>query len=162
MNPPLLRVVEGGSQSTSNVQAASLAGPLSQAELEQLVLLSDKYHRANMIGTRSGGGNVSDVTKDELRLSVEASEARTDAKFARLDGKIDLLIGKVDALNIRIDDVRADGRSTRANIWVVAFGLAALIVAALVGFPSIFNMGTQLRGMVQKEVQMVLPSLPRQ
>ncbi|HEV7267613.1 MAG TPA: hypothetical protein VGN83_22320 [Falsiroseomonas sp.] len=101
---------------------------------------------------------MSDVTRDELRLSVEASEARTDTKFARLDGKIDLLIGKIDGLNARLEDVRTDGRSTRANIWVVGLGLAALIVAAVVGLPSIFNMGSQLRDMVQKEVQAVQPS----
>jgi hypothetical protein len=140
------------------LQQAGSGRPPSGAEIEQAFQVVERLYRSHISSPTKGGVAVSDVTRDELRLSVEASEARTDTKFARLDGKIDLLIGKIDGLNARLEDVRTDGRSTRANIWVVGLGLAALIVAAVVGLPSIFNMGSQLRDMVQKEVQAVQPS----
>lgn len=100
---------------------------------------------------------MSDVTRDEMRLAIEGSEARAETKAARLDGKIDLVIEKIDRLNGRMDELRDDNRATRSNIWVVGFGLAALIVAIFLGLPAVFSLGTQLRDMVAKEVQTLAP-----
>lgn len=92
-------------------------------------------------------------TKDEVRHQLEASEARADVKFAQLEGRMDLLVSKLDSISATLNDVRADGRSTRSNIWMVGIGLAALILATVFGLPSVYNMGAEIRDVVRSEVK---------
>jgi hypothetical protein len=85
-------------------------------------------------------------TREEMTANLEAVEARTDTKIARLEGKIDLVLSKLDG-------VREDGRATRANQWVIGFGLAGLIVALVVAFPAFFDIGSKVRDMIREEAR---------
>lgn len=93
----------------------------------------------------SGVDDMADQTREEVDAKISASEARTETKIARLEGKLDLVLSK-------LDHVAEDNRSTRANQWVIAFGLAVLIVGVAALFPVFFGMGAQLRDMVRDEV----------
>ena len=87
------------------------------------------------------------ATEGEVRAAeIAAAEARTDTKITRMEGKLDLVISK-------LDDVREDGRATRANLWVVGLGLAVLIVAMITLFPVVLDLGMKTRESITKEVQ---------
>jgi hypothetical protein len=88
---------------------------------------------------------------DLVDAKVAAAEARTDTKVVRLEGKVDLVLSK-------LDELRDDNRSVRANQWVIGFGLAVLIVAVAALLPVFFSMGTQVRDLVHSEIQSQLPS----
>ncbi len=91
------------------------------------------------------GDAMSDLTREEMREAIAASEARGDTKIARFEGKLDLVLSK-------LDDVRQDNRTTRANQWVIGLGLAALIVTIVSIFPVFFDWGSKIRDLVDKEV----------
>jgi Fe2+ transport system protein B len=99
--------------------------------------------RSGNLGERA----MSDPTREEIQAHISASEARTDTKIARLEGKIDLVISKLDS-------AKDDSRTIRNNQWVIFFGLALLIVAMITTFPIFFNVGTQIKAMVDNAVQM--------
>jgi hypothetical protein len=107
---------------------------------------------------------MSDITREEIKAEIAASAARGETKIARFEGKLDLVLAKLDSVNTsvsdKINDVKDDVRSARANQWVIAFGLAVLIVAVAGLFPVFFGMGTQIRDMVHTEVQSQAPSAP--
>ena len=86
-----------------------------------------------------------DDVREEIKDKIAAAEARTETKIGALSGKLDLVISKIDS-------AREEGRSTRANIWVVGFGLAALMLAIAVGIPVFIDMGSKLRDLVREEV----------
>jgi hypothetical protein len=48
---------------------------------------------------------------------------------------------KLDLVLSKLDGVRDDNRSTRANQWVIGLGLAVLIVAVTSLFPVFFSIG---------------------
>jgi len=90
--------------------------------------------------------NMSDLTIEEVQSHIGAAEARTDTKIARLEGKIDLVISKLDS-------AKDDSRTIRNNQWVIFFGLALLIVGVVTLFPIFFNVGAQIKDMVDSAVQ---------
>jgi hypothetical protein len=100
--------------------------------------------------------NVSDAG-DLTDAKIAAAEARTDTKIARLEGKLDLVVSKIDerfdALRDKLDGLRDDNRATRANQWVIGFGLAVLIIAVAALFPVFFDLGSKVRDMVGHAVQ---------
>jgi hypothetical protein len=104
----------------------------------------------------SYGASMSD-SNDLTDAKIGAAEARTDTKIARLEGKLDLVVSKIDerfnALRDRLDAIRDDNRATRANQWVVGFGLAVLIIAVATLFPVFFDLGSKVRDMVDHVVQ---------
>jgi len=108
--------------------------------------------------------NMSDMTREEVQAQIAASEARGDTKIARFEGKLDLVLAKLDSVNNsvtdKMKDVKDDVRSARANQWVIALGLAVLIVAVVTLFPVFFGIGTQLHDMVHSEVQSQMPIPP--
>jgi Fe2+ transport system protein B len=108
--------------------------------------------------------NMSDMTREEMKAEIAASEARGDTKIARFEGKLDLVLAKLDSVNNsvtdKMKDVKDDVRSARANQWVIALGLAVLIVAVVTLFPVFFGIGTQLHDMVHSEVQSQIPTPP--
>lgn len=106
---------------------------------------------ASNIGNTSQGGTMSELTREEMKEAIGAAEARGETKIARFEGKLDLVLSK-------LDDVRQDNRTTRANQWVIAFGLALLIVALVASFPSFFGIGSQIRDLVHTEVHDQLPA----
>jgi len=73
---------------------------------------------------------------DLVEAKIAAAEARTDTKIVRSEGKIDLVLSRIDVLSAKIDELRDDNRSVRANQWVIGFGLAVLIVAVAALLPS--------------------------
>lgn len=93
--------------------------------------------------------NADDLTD----AKIAAAEARSDTKIARMEGKLDLVLSK-------LDDVREDSRSTRANQWVIGLGLAVLIVAIAALFPVFFSIGAQIRDMVHSEIKTQSPTRP--
>lgn len=66
-------------------------------------------------------------------------EIQTETKISRLEGKFDIAISKLDNLGMRISDIKADLRSTRANIWVVGIVLAGFIVFIVASHPIFFD-----------------------
>jgi hypothetical protein len=99
------------------------------------------------------GSVMTDPTREEIKEAIGAAEARGETKIARFEGKLDLVLSK-------LDDVRQDNRTTRANQWVIAFGLALLIVAMVASFPAFFSIGSQIRDLVHTEVHDQLPARP--
>jgi hypothetical protein len=104
----------------------------------------------------SYGASMSD-SGDLMDAKIAAAEARTDTKLARLEAKLDLIVSKMDerfdALRDKLDVLRDDNRSTRANQWVIGFGLAVLIIAVAALFPVFFDLGSKVRDMVDHAVQ---------
>jgi hypothetical protein len=102
------------------------------------------------------GTSMSDVG-NLMDAKVAAAEARADTKIARLEGKLDLLVSKIDerfdALRDKLDALRDDNRATRANQWVIGFGLAVLIIAVAALFPVFFDLGSKVRDMLDHAVQ---------
>jgi hypothetical protein len=117
--------------------------------------------------TISGGAM---ATEGEVRAAeIAAAEARTDTKIARLEGKMDLVLSKLDGLNSRFEDARTDARearitahsdnvATRANIWVAFVGLAAVIVALVLLFPTFLDFGAKIRDRITDEVKAQMPA----
>jgi hypothetical protein len=83
---------------------------------------------------------------DLTDAKIAASEARTETKIVRMEGKLDLVVSKLDSL-------REDNRATRANQWVIGFGLAVLIVAVAALFPVFFDMGGKVKDWIREEVR---------
>lgn len=127
-----------------HLQVVGAAGIIQTGHSEQL---SGAIIQTHMWDT------MPETTREEIDAKIAASEARTDTKIARLDGKLDLVISK-------LDDVRDDGRSTRSNQWVIAFGLAGLMLVIAFGLPTIFSFGTGFRDLVREEVQSMLLKVP--
>lgn len=94
----------------------------------------------------NGGRAMADITREEIKAQIDASEARTEIKIVRLESKIDLVLSKLDS-------AKADNSIIRTNQWVIAFGLALLIVAVVTLFPVFFGIGAQVRDMVDSSVQ---------
>jgi hypothetical protein len=94
-------------------------------------------------------------SRTEIDAKLAQSAAETDTKIARIEGKLDLVISKLDA-------VRDDNRVSRTNMWVIGFGLAAVMVAVAALFPIFFGLGAQIRELAQREVQIQFQSQPVQ
>jgi hypothetical protein len=88
---------------------------------------------------------------DLVDAKIAKAEARTDIKVVRFEEKVDLVLSRLDAL-------RGDNHSMRANQRVIGFGLAVLIVAVAASLPVFFSIGTQLRDLVHSAIQSQLPS----
>ena len=108
------------------------------------------------------------ASDDLVNAKIEAAEARGETKIVRLESKLDLVISKLDGINTRFDDARDDARearktahadnvATRANIWVAAFGVVAVVVAIYALFPTFFDMGSKMRDLIEKEVSRQVP-----
>jgi hypothetical protein len=89
---------------------------------------------------------MADLTREEVQLRIENSEAKNDTKIVRLESKLDLVLSKLDA-------AKSDNLAIRTNQWVIAFGLALLIIAVVALFPVFFSIGTQIKDMVDNAVQ---------
>jgi cytochrome c-type biogenesis protein CcmH/NrfG len=89
---------------------------------------------------------MADLTREEVQLRIENSEAKNDTKIVRLESKLDLVLSKLDA-------AKSDSLAIRTNQWVIAFGLALLIVAVVALFPVFFGIGTQMKDMIDSAVQ---------
>jgi hypothetical protein len=63
------------------------------------------------------GSKMSDISREEIKAHIDASEARGETKIARLEGKLDLVLS-------RLNDVNENVRSSKANQWVIGLGLA--------------------------------------
>jgi Fe2+ transport system protein B len=103
-------------------------------------------HTQSISSVKKATIEMADPTREEIGARIEASEARNDTKIARLESKIDLVLSKLDA-------AKSDSLAIRTNQWVIAFGLALLIVAVVALFPVFFGIGTQVRDMVDSAVQ---------
>lgn len=134
-------------------------------------VIANKSDRRNI----SAGGaskfnpraKMTDVTREEIDAKLGRSKAEAESGAARLDGKLDLVLAKLDAFKSdvglrfgemegRFDEMKAynvetrsvsrdDQRSMRNNLWAVGLGLAAIIVAMAVAFPTFFGMGAQVK-----------------
>ena len=89
---------------------------------------------------------MTDLTREEVQLRIENSEAKNDTKIVRIESKLDLVLSKLDA-------AKADNLAIRTNQWVIAFGLALLIVGVVALFPVFFGIGTQVKDMIDNAVQ---------
>jgi hypothetical protein len=103
-----------------------------------------------------GSNEMAAPTREEIDAKLAASEARMETRAAISDGKLDLVLAKLASIGEKMDDVRSDNRTTRANIWAVCaivvttiVGMAALVIAVA---PAAFTIGAQVRDMVQKEM----------
>jgi hypothetical protein len=112
---------------------------------------------------QTGTIEMTDPTREEIDAKIEASEARTDTKMAHLEGKIDLVISKLDSSISETRQMRADvkddSRATRANQWVIFFGLAGIIIASLALIVAFFTLGTQFRDVIHAEVHAEMPHI---
>ncbi len=97
--------------------------------------------------------SMTEASREETDAKLAASEARNDVKFAKIEGKLDLIVSEMKNVNDLMKTVREDVRSVRANSWVIAFGLAALMVAIAFGLPTIAGFGASIRDMVHNELQ---------
>ncbi len=161
---------QGGSvrqpRSFMNPSEADIEAARSRIALESAksrLALEDVMSGA--IKTHSDGNAMTDLSREEIDAKIAASEARTDTKITRFEGKLDLVLSKLEdvkATNETIrTDVREDGRSTRANLWTIAFGLAILIVTLAALYPSFFGIGAQVKDMVDSAVQSHLQALQK-
>ncbi|QIJ76174.1 hypothetical protein GU700_17195 [Methylobacterium sp. NI91] len=122
-------------------------------------------------GDRNPEGRAT-MEREHVQDMIALSEARTDAKFERLvgemressarqDAKFDLLMREMATTSQRLsemrDDVKNDGRSTRANLWAAVAVMAGVVVGiasiAVALAPAAFTAGTYLRDTVKAEVQ---------
>ena len=103
------------------------------------------------------GAKMSDVSREEIDAKIAASEARTETKITRLEGKLDLVLAKLDSAREdnkqQFASAKDDSRAIRSNQWMIAFGLAAIIVAVVALFPVFFGIGVQLKDIVAHEVE---------
>lgn len=67
------------------------------------------------------------MSSELIDAKIEASEARTDAKFAELIGRLDLLDTNIIHLGTHVDTTR----------WIVGIGMA--FIALLVGIMEIIG-----------------------
>lgn len=109
-------------------------------------------------------------TRSEIDAKLGKISAETDTKIVRIEGKLDLVISKLDGvLQDNADtrtSIREEQRSTRANVWAVGVGLAAIIIAMAVAFPTFFGMGVQIKDVAAQTAkdevhQLVQPSPPQ-
>jgi hypothetical protein len=119
--------------------------------------LGQRHHRLSVVGGQDSGNSeppqdepissgVSMATQAELtEAQIAAAEARTDTKIVRLEGKLDIVLSK-------LDEVREDGRATRANMWVIGVSLALLIIGVVAAAPVIFDLGMKTREAISKEI----------
>ena len=118
------------------------------------------------------GDVLTDLTRDEVDAKIDAAEARVETKIARLEGTLGVVISKLDGIaaqqaEIKQDtrslraEIKEDFRSARANQWVIAFGLAVLIVAIVAMFPVFFGIGTQIKDIIDKSVQTSIENMPK-
>lgn len=105
---------------------------------------------------------MTDLTREEMKAEILASERGTETKIARFEGKLDLVLLKLDTVEKNVAEGRAEQRSTKANIWVVGLGLAALLIGLAFGIPTIFSYGQEQRDVIHNEVQQQLQTLPAQ
>lgn len=70
----------------------------------------------------------------------------------------------MDLVISKLDDVRGDNRSTRATIWVVGLGLAAIMIAiatlAATLAPTFFGMGIRMGSAARVESPTTEPTKP--
>ncbi len=92
---------------------------------------------------------MSDLSREEMKATVDAASARMETKLARFEGKLDQVL---QGLN----DMREDNRSVKTNSYVIAVGLAALILAVGFGVPAVFGVGLQTRDIVRSEVGSII------
>jgi hypothetical protein len=122
-------------------------------------------------GSQTYEGAMAGPTREEINAEFRASAAETETKIARLEGKMDLVLSKLDGLNSRFEDARADARearttahsdnvATRANIWVAFVGLAAVIIAIVLLFPTFFDFGAKIRDRIADEVKAQMTAPP--
>jgi Fe2+ transport system protein B len=126
-------------------------GPIVAAKIYMMENLNINAPKINTLQGKvevKGNGEraMADLTREEIKAQIEASEARTETKIARMEGKLDLVLSKLDS-------AKGDSLAIRTNQWVIAFGLAVLIVAVVALFPVFFGIGTQVRDMVDSAVQ---------
>lgn len=95
-------------------------------------------------------------TRDEIDAKIGRASAETETKIARLEGKLDLVLTKLDDVSTRLRDVRDDNRSIKSNAWIIAFGIAAIILAVGFGVPAVFSNGLQTRDVVHSEIRDLL------
>lgn len=105
------------------------------------------------------------ATEGEVRQAeLAVVGAQTDTKIARLEGKLDLVIVKLDTVNENTlatrREIKDSERSIKANAWVPAVGLLAVIVGLAFGLPSIFDLGMKLRETISKEIHEQVQTLP--
>jgi hypothetical protein len=122
------------------------------------ILIAEKVATVyeNLGALSQPGAKMSDVSREEIDAKIAASEARTEIKITRLEGKLDLVLAKIDSVreenNHQFSSAKDDSRAIRANQWVIAFGLAVLIVAVVALFPVFFGIGVQIKDIVAHEV----------
>jgi len=129
---------------STNMAIAKVSHAIGAAGKNKLIFSHDPAQYAQ-------GNAMSEPTREEIREAIGAGEARSDTKIVRIEGKLDLVLSK-------LDDVRQDNRTTRANQWVIGLGLAVLIVAIVALIPVFFSMGSQIRDLVHAEVHDQLPA----
>jgi hypothetical protein len=105
------------------------------------------------------------ASEGEVRTeAIAAAEARTDTKIAKLEGKLDLVLAKLETVNENTiagrqevsavrQEIKHSERAVKANAWVIGFGLLGVIIALVIGLPTIFDLGTKQRDTISKEVQ---------
>jgi hypothetical protein len=62
------------------------------------------------------------------------------------------IAGRQEVVTVR-QEIKHSERAVKANAWVIGFGLLGVIIALVIGLPTIFDLGTKQRDTISKEVQ---------
>jgi hypothetical protein len=111
----------------------------------------------NKVAEPRGSEKMSDLTREEMKASLELAEAKTDVKFAQLIGKIDTanadLRGDIRALSAHFSAVERSTAGVKATIILTAVAVLAIVVGVLGFGQQWFGIGITTRDVVRSTVK---------
>nr|WP_129545695.1 hypothetical protein [Methylorubrum zatmanii] len=132
--------------------------------------LTDMLRRLDDKESERRIGATSSMASDReyVDLKLEATEARTEARFVEMNGKLDRILDSFSAANANISDAKSEVqalknetrdayRSTRSTIIITTISTAVALAALLMGVvtygDAIFGRGMSVRDVVSSVVK---------
>ncbi|WP_158020070.1 hypothetical protein [Methylorubrum extorquens] len=143
--------------------------PISQ-ESAMMQKLNDMLRQLDKKEGELKTGTIGSMASDReyVDLKLEATEARTEARFVEMNGKLDRILDSFSTANANISDTkgelqalknetRDEYRSTRSTIIITTISTAVALAALLMGIvtygDAIFGRGMSVRDVVSSVVK---------